>query len=112
MATIVLETTQTITATSPKPYVDISESDWVAVQINGGFTGLSFQFQVSLDGTNWGTFAMHQVSNSNVVNDITGGSGTLLATKPCQGYKYFRTNVTAISSGEAIVKIVGTALEK
>jgi hypothetical protein len=111
MATIINTITQSLSDSAARPFIDISNADFVSVQIDGTFVG-TWVFQASLDNSSWANFAMHQISTTTATTDVATGTTTGFFTKPCTGLKYLRCILNAYTSGTANFIITQTMLEK
>lgn len=106
MATIIKESTSTIGALNANStVVDISDADVLAVQISGTFVG-TVSFYASNDGTTYYTYGLHQILQTSGTTDVLSATGTGLWTKPCGSLKYFKTIMTAYTSGSATIQVV------
>lgn len=111
MATIINTTTQSLSDAVARPVIDISNADFVSVQIDGTFVG-TWVFQASLDSSSWSNFAMHQTSVTTSTTDVATSTVTGMFSKPCTGLKYLRCILNAYTSGTANFTITQTMLEK
>jgi hypothetical protein len=75
----------------------------VIVTLTGTFTGLTFTFQGSPDGSTWpqSLNGYPFLSSTATVNGVTTSASTGTWFVPCSGYQGVRVNVTAIASGTA-----------
>ena len=106
MATIIKESTSTIGALNANSTtVDISDADVISVQIHGTFVG-TISFYGSQDGTTFYPFAMHSITQTTSTTDTLSAGAAAIVTKPCASLKYFKTTMTAYTSGTATVNVV------
>ena len=112
MATVVKENSSTIGALdAASTVIDISDVDFVGVQILGTFTG-TVSFYISPDNVTWYLWAMHSTAQTNATTDASSTTIPAIYTKPNEGMKYFKTVMTAYTSGSATVKALCTRYGK
>lgn len=112
MATIIKESTSTIGALNANStVVDISDADVIAVQIGGTFVG-TISFYASSDGITYFAYAMHASSQASGTIDATTTTTGGIWSKPCNSLKYFKTIMTAYTSGSATVQVVASRFGK
>jgi hypothetical protein len=76
------------------------------VAVTGTYTGLTFTFQGTVDGTNWQNLNGYPFqANTATVNGLTTSAATGNWIVPCSGFAGVRVNVTAIASGSATFAI-------
>ena len=93
------------------PAVDISDADDVAIAITGTFVG-TVSFYVSVDGVDFFSFAMHQTGNGAATTDVLSTTTSLMFSKDCAPFKYFKATMTAYTSGSASAIIVSSRTSK
>lgn len=111
MATIIGSTTQSLSSVAFGTPIDISNSDFVSVQIDGTWAA-TWVLQVSLDNISWHGFAMHNTANTTSTADIATSTTVSMVSKPCTGLKYLRVGLSAYTSGTVNFRITETILEK
>lgn len=112
MATIIKEVSSTIGALNANSTtVDISDADVFAVQIGGTWVG-TITFYVSSDGVTYYAYAIHQSSQATGTTDTSTTTANGLWSKPCASLKYFKTIMTAYTSGSATVTVVTSRFGK
>jgi hypothetical protein len=112
MATIIKESTSTIGALNANStVVDISDADVFAVQIGGTFVG-TISFYASSDDITFYPYAIHNSSQTAGTTDAITTTVTGLWSKPCNSLKYFKTIMTAYTSGSATVAVVTSRFGK
>ena len=86
-------------------------ADTVGIQITGTFAG-TLTFQASIDGGNWVTAGVLPVGTTTPTTWVTTTTTGGVWTRSCEGLKWFRVQMTAYTSGTAVVGIVGTRHSK
>lgn len=106
MATIVKEVSSTLGALNANStVVDVSDSDIISVQVYSAFVG-TISFYASQDGTTYYPLAMHSITQTTATTDTVSTSAAAIVTKPCASLKYFKTTMTAYTSGTPTVNVV------
>ena len=112
MATIIKESTSTIGALNANSaVVDISDADVIAIQVGGTFVG-TISFYASNDGTTYYAYGVHQILQTTGTTDAITTTVGGLWSKPCGSLKYFKTIMTAYTSGSATVQVVTSRFGK
>ena len=114
MATIINTQTFSIGSVTPNgPLIDISQADFISVQIDGTFVGtITFRTGIESTGVVMNSFGMHRSSETTSTTDATNTTTTGLFSKPCTGLRYFQMIFTAYTSGTANITVVETILDK
>ena len=106
MATFIKESTSTLGALNVSSnVVDISDADVIALHVTGTFVG-TVTFYASSDDVTYFQFALHQSGQTSGATDIANTTSTGIWSKPCPSLKYFKTIMTAYTSGSATVLVV------
>lgn len=113
MATIIKEVSSTVGALNESStVVDISDADVLSVHIAGTYTG-TVSLYASNDGVTYFAYAMHNITQTTATTDtVSTSSASALLTKPCGSLKYFKTVMTAYTSGSVTVTVVASRYGK
>lgn len=87
------------------------DADYVGVQVSGTFAG-TLTFQATIDGTNWVTASVQPIGATTSTTWVTTATAVGLWNRPTGGFKGFRVQMTAYTSGSASVTLVTTRVEK
>lgn len=104
-------TTTALGALNATATVWCEDADFVGVQISGTFSA-TYAFQATIDGTNWVTASAQPIGALTATTWVTGGTTTGIWTRPTSGFKGFRVQIAAYTSGSASVTLVTTRTEK
>ena len=112
MATVVKQDVSTLGALNANStIIDVSDSDFIACQSVGTFVG-TVTFHSSNDGVAWHIFAMHPTATTVATADSNGVTGPSTQSKPTNGIKYFKTQMTAYTSGTVTMHTLCTRYGK
>src|SRR5262249_12996175 len=90
--------------------VNSQGSGSVGIQITGTFTGVTVAFEGTVDSTNWFSVPCFTSGTSGTVaTGITTSSSGGAWTCPAAGYQQIRANVTARSTGTAVITLNASA---
>jgi hypothetical protein len=105
MATFIKQSTSTLgVLNAVTPVVDISDADFVTLQISGTFVA-TVTFQGSNDNVTWYSFALHNTSITTATTDTITSTAGGVFSKPTNGIKFFRAQATSYASGTVTVDI-------
>lgn len=103
--TILKTQTSTLGALSAVSGVlDVSDADFMSVQITGTFVG-TLNFQASLDNITFFQFAIHQSANATSTADVVSATTTFLGYKSVWALRFVRVEMIAYTSGSAVVTL-------
>lgn len=111
MALVPSSTSGTLGAAEAAVTVLCADSDSIAVQVVGTFTG-TITFECSLDGTNWSAIAMKASSQTAAATLVTTASAAGVFTVPTVAVQYVRARMSAYTDGSANVTVALTRFSK
>ena len=90
--------------------LDISEAVSLLVEITGTYTGLTANFEASLDGgTTWNSVALLQLSSTSLARATGATANGLYLLENIRGMTAFRARTTASNpTGSMTVKAIGS----
>lgn len=90
--------------------VNSQGSGSVGIQVTGTFTGLTANFQGTVDGTNYFTISCFTTGTTGaIVQGVTTTSAVGSWTCPAAGYQNVQVQVTAVASGTAVITLNASA---
>ena len=111
MALVPSSTSGTLGVAEAAVTVLCADSDSIAVQVAGTFTG-TITFECSVDTTNWAALAVKASSQTAAATLVTTTTGVGVFTVPTVGLQYVRARMSAYTDGTATVTIALTRFSK